>query len=536
EQKLAEEALREREQQLRAILDNAPVGLFLKDRDRRYLLVNRQYADWRGFAPEAMVGRTDAELAPDVDAISRGPDAQVLTHGRVSRIERRPMTPYPGLEYFEVVKFPIADRDGAIVGLSGFVFDVTERRRIEDQLRQSAKMEAVGRLASGIAHDFNNMIGAITGFSSFLIEDLPSGTPQHQFAARIAQVCGHAKDVVKQVTAFSGTGEVETRLVDLRSLVAKDEPLVRASLAPATRLTVDPGTTSLPMIVNDGQIHQVLLNLCVNANDALGGRPGTITARLERIGAGHPDRRHFAVSAREAGVATMAGGALDPARAYGSIRITDTGVGMDQATLDRVFEPFFTTKGPSRGTGLGLAVIHGIVIGYQGAYRVTSRAGHGSEFTIYLPLVAETIDAAPVPRIGDAQRGSESILVIDDDRDMTELMSVGLERLGYDVTCSNNPTEALRAFRKDPGAWDAVVTDHSMPGMLGATLAKRIKVIRPDCPVVLYSGGADLAVLGPRAAPDADRVLLKPIEPRRVAEHIRGLLDRSRTSIACVDD
>ena len=533
EQKVAEAALRERDQQLRAIMDNAPVEIFLKDRDRRYLLVNQEYAKALGLPVEEIIGHTDAEISPAMATLSSASDEAVLEHGRTQRIERTPMKARPGFEHIEILKFPIFATDGSIHGLAGFTFNVTERRRIEDQLRQAAKMEAVGRLASGIVHDFNNMIGAITGFTSFLLEDLPPETPQRRFAARIAQVCEHAKDVVKQVLAFTRAAEVERHVVDLSALVAKDEPLLQTAVSAETRLTVDPGPDPLPIRINEGQAHQILLNLCLNASDALVG-PGTVSVRLARIDAAHADRLDFAGTA-EPGQAVAIGGRLDPMQSYVAIRVADTGAGMDQATLDRIFEPFFTTKGPTRGTGLGLAVIHGIVTGYDGAYRVTSRIGDGSEFSIYLPLAEAAEPVAPRERVGDAQRGSESILLVDDDVDMTEMMSIGLERLGYEVTSSNDPIEAMRAFEEDPGAWDAVVTDQTMPGMTGVELAERIKRIRPDCPVVLYTGVADRAVSGARNAPAADTILLKPIEPRRVAEHIRALLDRQAAAVAGAD-
>ncbi|MEJ0071240.1 MAG: PAS domain-containing protein [Pseudomonadota bacterium] len=209
--KLAEEAVRQKDLQIRAIMDNAPVAIFLKDRGGRYRTVNQQVADMIGIPMGEIIGRTDAELGPAIGALSRATDAEVLEHGKITRIERPAREPRPGHEYVEILKFPIFGEDGSIVGLSGFTFNVTERRRIEEQLRQAAKMEAVGRLAGGVAHDFNNMIGAISGFSSFLLEDLEPTTPQHHFAERIAQVCQHAKHLVQQILTFARAGEVDKR-------------------------------------------------------------------------------------------------------------------------------------------------------------------------------------------------------------------------------------------------------------------------------------------------------------------------------------
>jgi PAS domain S-box-containing protein len=521
--KQAEETVRHHERQLRAIMDNAPVSIFLKDREGRYRVVNQQLADSLGIPADRMIGHTDAELMPELAALSRESDELVLKHGRIARVERPARVPRPGLEHVEILKFPIFAEDGSVTGLSGFTFNVTDRRRIEEQLRQAAKMEAVGRLAGGIAHDFNNMIGAILGFNSFLLEDLDPATPEHSFATRIAQVCRNAKHLVDQVLAFARAGQVEERTLDLRAVTAEAAPLFTAALPPATHLTVDEGAAALPVVINEGQVHQLLLNLCVNASDALGGRPGEVAVRLERIAADHPDHRRLVDDRIEPGVARARGGRLDAARGYCAIRVADTGCGMDQATLDRVFEPFFSTKQPGQGTGLGLAVIHGIVTACGGAYQVTSRLGRGSEFAIYLPLAADAAPQLPV----EASAGPARLLVVDDEINITDMLAIGLERLGYRVTCWNDPTAALSAFEADPGAWDIVITDHTMPGLTGAALIARIKAIRADCPAMLFTGFGDRTAAQAAARESgADGFLVKPIEPRRVADKVRELLDR----------
>ncbi|MBV8165499.1 MAG: PAS domain-containing protein [Alphaproteobacteria bacterium] len=531
EQRLAEEALRTRERQLAAILDNAPVAIYLKDRERRYLVVNRQHAESRGSTPEAMIGRTDEELAPEIDAQSRCTDLAVLEHGDTARLECPPAIPRPGIEQIEILKFPIVDEAGEVVGLSGFTFNVTERRRIEDQLRQAAKMEAVGRLASGIAHDFNNMIGAIVGFSSFLVEDLTRGSREHGYATRIAKVCDHARHVVRQILSFSRADQVERQLCDLREVLATDHALVRAALPPTTTLTLDPGPDPLPVEVNAGQLHQVVLNLCINASDALAGGDGTVSIRLATIGAAHPDRRRFRGAGDTAsGAATTRGGRLDPARRYAALTVSDTGSGMDQATLDRVFEPFFTTKSTGLGTGLGLAVINGIVTAYDGAYHVASWRGHGSAFTIYLPLGEESADAPAEPAPGDGARGGERVLLVDDDCDMADMLAIGLERLGYAVTSCYDPHEALDLFAAEPDTWQLVITDHAMPGLRGGTLAGRLKALAPACPIILYTGLATEVSGSADGPPPVDIIVGKPIAPRRMAEHIRTLLDGAPAS------
>ena len=376
---------RRQERQLRAIMDNAPVSIFLKDRDGRYLVANQTFAEWMGIPATELIGRTDAELSPEIAAHTRDTDEQVLAHGRISRVERRARRVRPGYEDVEIIKFPVFDEAGTVTGLSGFIYNITERRRIEQQLREAAKLEAVGRLAGGIAHDFNNMIGAISGFASFLLEDLAPASEPYRFAARIAQVCRQAKHVVAQVLAFARAGKIEKATVDLRAAIAEDAALLKPALPPSVSLTVDTGPAALPVEINRGQVHQLLLNLCVNAGDAIGGI-GTIAVRLAGIGPGDPCYRGFAGDGAEPDAAGVRGGTLDGVRRYAAIEVADSGCGMDQATLERAFEPFYSTKPADRGTGLGLAVVSGIVAACDGAYRVSSRAGVGSTFSIYLPL------------------------------------------------------------------------------------------------------------------------------------------------------
>jgi CheY-like chemotaxis protein len=214
------------------------------------------------------------------------------------------------------------------------------------------------------------------------------------------------------------------------------------------------------------------------------------------------------------------------------MRVTDSGTGMDQATLDRIFEPFFTTKPRSRGTGLGLAVVHGIVTAYQGAYLVQSRIGVGSALAIYLPLALAHAHTADDAAVTEPVRGGESVLIVDDDVDLADMLSIALERLGYDVTCCNDPRQALDAFEQDPGAWDLVITDQVMPAIKGLELIERLKAIRPDCVTVLCTGFADNVSETRALAAGADLFILKPAEPRHIAECIRELLDRRVAALA----
>jgi CheY-like chemotaxis protein len=287
---------------------------------------------------------------------------------------------------------------------------------------------------------------------------------------------------------------------------------------------IDAARRALPALVNSTQIHQILLNLCINANDALGGEPGTVTVTLARMRAATATPES-AMRRSRAEVASTAGGRLRPGQSYARLTVTDDGSGMDRATVARVFDPFFTTKSPGRGTGLGLAVVHGIVAAYDGGYLVESALGHGTSFSIFVPLAEAAGTARTGASVAAATRGSECVLVVDDERDLLDMMCTGLERLGYRATGVADPLQALEIFRAEPGRWAVVVTDEVMPGLKGSALVAKLREIRPDCPIVLCTGFSDGTTERQAREAGAASFFLKPVAPVRVAETIRALLD-----------
>jgi len=506
ESKLAEEALRQKEAELRAILDNAPVAIFLKDLSRRYRLVNRTYAEWFADLAERLVGHTADEIyPPEIAAKIEAGDRIVLERGLVDQWERAPERARAGIEQILTTKFPVRDESGAIVGLAGFISDVTARsraenalrqseeryraliehsndivaivgsdgvityrspsmpeglgysleerlsrsvfdlvhsedrdavvdafksvaaapgrradgrsrmrhkngtwrhflwtarnatnvpgvdgiivnarditesQRLEEQLQQALKMEAIGRLAGGIAHDFNNILGAILGFAGFLVQDLPPGSPVHEFAQRIVSAGERGKDIVQQILAFSWRGDLERAPHDLRQILRDAEPLLRASVPASTALYLEIEGDGLVAEVNAGQMTQILLNLCINASDALKGEAGRVTISASRKLADTEIPAPLG-GLSETGRGTtspvaVVSGSLQIGRAYAAIAVADTGIGMSEEVMRHIFDPFFTTKERGRGTGLGLSVVHGIVVGYDGACAVRSGVG-----------------------------------------------------------------------------------------------------------------------------------------------------------------
>lgn len=360
------------------------------------------------------------------------------------------------------------------------------------------------------------------GYAGFLLADLPAGGRDWENARRLMRAADHAKKLVRQILSYSRGEKTERHVVDLRGTLGEIGTLVQASLPSSTLIEIDLMSDPAPALVNESEIFQVILNLCINANDALEGEPGRITISLSPAEAATIEARRDG----PAPPALVTGGKLAPDRAYLRIRVTDDGVGMDQETLSRIFEPFFTTKDRGRGTGLGLAVVYGIITAHEGAYVVASRRNVGTNFDIYLPLDTR-LPEEPVEQTAAAEpRGHESVLVIDDDGDLLEMMATGLARYGYEVTGTDDPVDALESVTTDPGAWDVVVSDHVMPGMKGLDLVAAIKRVRPDCPVILCTGFSENMTEAHALAAGADAFFLKPVEPTTIARQIRALLDR----------
>jgi CheY-like chemotaxis protein len=306
----------------------------------------------------------------------------------------------------------------------------------------------------------------------------------------------------------------------LAPILRETRDLLSASLPSSTQLAVEAET--LVAEVNAAQVGQILVNLCLNANDALAGKPGTITIRLAQRA---PDR-----SGADGSGSRVVAGTLHPHLHYAEISVSDTGSGMEGRVLARIFDPFFTTKARGRGTGLGLAVVHNTVIAYGGACLVTSRVGEGSTFAIYLPLSRRAAapiaaEASPPPAAG-----RERILVVDDEADLIDVLRIGLGRAGYEVLAVNDPETALAAFNADPDAWVAVISDQVMPRMKGLTLLSRLRAIRPSLPFILCTGYGDGVGEEAALAAGADAFFVKPVPPQRLSAALRRVIDEAARS------
>jgi len=419
----------------------------------------------------------------------------------------------------------IRDATGRAYRFLGSAIDVTARKVIEEekacleqQLRQSQKLEAMGTLAGGIAHDFNNILGAILGYGEMAQKRAPEGSSERRYIDHVMQAGGRAKALVERILAFSRSGVGDRVPVNVQEAVAEALGLLSASLRPGVRLVTNLMAANAAVIGDPTELHQVVMNLCTNAMQAM------------------PDGGVLDVALTRANLdtsKTLSHGSVD-AGDYVALRVSDTGVGIAPQFADRIFDPFFTTKGVGEGTGLGLALVHGIVADLRGAIDVSTGEGDGTTFTIWLPVNGE---AAAVER--HAVRASptgtgQTIMVVDDERPLVMLAEETLAELGYEGVGFDSSVAALAAFRESPQRFDAVLTDETMPELAGTDLVQRLRMLRADIPIVLMSGFAGTRLIERARIAGINDVLRKPLQRRDIAESLGRIFGSDHASVADV--
>ncbi len=519
ERKQAEKALRESEWRYRDLFESANDLIQSVDDSGKFVYVNRQWRKVLGYSEEEIRKLTFIDiLHPNHVSHCMEIFQRVCRGEAVDSVETVFMSK-DGSEIFVEGKINLHLEDGEFIATRGIFRDITERKqaeeekeRLEIQLRQAQKMEAIGTLSGGIAHDFNNILAAMLGYADMAQREVPENNRVHSDLEAVLKAGDRAKDLVKQILAFSRQTEHESQPIQIHPVVKEVLKLLRASLPATIEIQEDINPNCGAVMGDPTQIHQILMNLCANAHYAMRETGGVLKVRLDAVD----------VDAKQ--VRANPNLSKGP---YVVLTVSDTGHGMDSVTLERMFEPFYTTKPVGEGTGMGLSTTHGIVRSYNGAIVVTSELGKGSTFKVYLPkLKVETAE-----KVSDAEmipRGSENILFVDDEEVLADLGQRTLRNLGYNVTVRTSSVEALEAFRAQPDRFDLVVTDQTMPNMTGVEFATEVMHIRPDMPVILITGFSEIVTSEKAKQLGIRDYILKPVMMAELGTAIRQVLDEDK--------
>jgi two-component system cell cycle sensor histidine kinase/response regulator CckA len=497
---------------LKATLESTADGILVVDRSGKFAAWNNKFREMWDLPEEVLDSRDDWRALQHVVDRLKDPGSFLE---KVSRLYSEPETSSFDVIYFkdgrEIERYSQPQRlDDEIMGRVFSFRDVTGRKHLETQLRQAQKMEAIGRLAGGIAHDFNNLLHVIIGYTSLVQSGLSPGTESSNYSEQVMKAAERAAGLTRQLLAFSRKQPVQQEIFDINEAVRNFEKMLQRVIGEDVQLEIATSPGQNCVLADRAQLEQVILNLVVNSRDAMpeGGR---LTIETEKL----------TVPAGQSEPSELAPGS------YAVVSVTDSGSGMSENVQAHLFEPFFTTKEPGKGTGLGLALVYGIVRQASGNITVESTPGQGTKMTIYLPS-AERITNADIAQaipIRAPLSGKEVVLLVEDEESVRELLTGVLQSLGYQVIVASEGEEALRKFTEHPGRIDAVVTDLVMPGMRGTHLIRKLRDLDPNIPVVLMSGysGQDNELNGIR-----DLVVLnKPFSPLVLASMLRDLFRKS---------
>ena len=520
EKTAAERSLKESKELLNTILNAIPVRVFWKDRNLNFIGCNAAFAVDAGFERvEDVVGKTDFDLPwKDFAEQYRADDLSII-EGGVAKLMYEEQQTTPALEtgYLLTSKLPLKDGNGETIGVLGSYLDITERKQAEEerkqlqsQLMQAQKMEAIGTLAGGIAHDFNNILGAVLGYAEMAKDGVPPGSETDQDIDRVLQAGHRATELVKQILAFSRQGATERVPLEPALMIKEAMKLLRPTL-PSTISITQQLEARGAIIADPTQFHQVLINLCTNAYHAMEETGGRLHIELVDCVLSSQDvQQHQHVAPGN----------------FVRLSVSDTGPGIPPEIRNKIFEPYFTTKSVGKGTGMGLAITHGILAASGGFIQCESVVGEGTVFHVWFPAIERMPE-----RLADVQSdvvcgGKERILFVDDEVILADMGQAMLERLGYQVTTFTSSEKALDAFRQNPHQFDAVITDQTMPEMTGAEFSAAALRIRPNVPIIICTGYSNLIDEEKAGQLGIQGYMRKPLIKQKLAALLRKVLEQ----------
>ncbi len=518
DRKLAEEQLRESNEYLENLINFANVPIIVWDLHYRVTRFNHAFEELTGRNSQDVVGKSidilfpPSEVDKSIALIRQTIDGRQWNHIEIN------------IQHFNGEIRNVLWNSAAILGsedksptaIIAQGYDITEQKKAEEeknrlaiQLQQAHKMEAIGTLAGGIAHDFNNILGGIIGYAEMVSEDCPPGSSMSEDIKEILKAGNRAKELVKQILAFSRQMTMDRIPVQPALIIKEAVKLLRASMPSTIRIIQDVDPDCGLVLADPTQLHQILINLATNSLHAMELSGGTLTFSLHR---------------KPAPFAPAGGWPGEERSESLQLSVIDTGCGIEPEIINRIFDPYFTTKEVGKGTGMGLAMVHGIIKSYDGSISCESTVGKGTAFHIVLPATESRLpDNISSPK--QAPKGNEHILLVDDEDILVQMGKAMLSRLGYKVTASNSSLDALVAFQSQPDNFDLVITDQTMPGMTGVDLAKRLLQIRPDLPIILCTGFSSIVSEEKAKSCGIKGFCLKPLTKKDLSVKIRSLLD-----------
>lgn len=508
----AAERLKITDTKYRSLFDTSRDGIAFLSLDGQIERANRAYCDMLGYSEHELIFMTYHQhtprkwIAKDLEILEKQVLVRDFSDEYRKEFVRKDKTAFPVMVRIWLVRDP----KGEPLRLLMLVRDVTEQTRLEIQLRQAQKMESIGTLAGGIAHDFNNILGAIIGYAQLARYNIKDPEKALADIEHVLTASNRAKDLVRHILGFSRLTEHRMQPIQVHHIVKEALKLIRASLPSTIEIRQNISSEGTAMMADPTEIHQVLMNFCTNALHAMENTGGVLDVTLTPVEFADDEVQEFPD--------------LKPGR-YIRLTVSDTGCGIEPRHLDRIFDPYFTTKEKDTGTGLGLAVVHGIIKNHGGAVQVKSVLNQGTVMTVMLPRL-ETKVEKEVPGTSPLPTGKESILFVDDETSLVEIEKMMLQRLGYRVVSESSSLKAFNIFINRSSDFDLVITDMTMPEMTGLELARGISAIRQDIPIILCTGYNNKITEDIARDAGISRILSKPLEIREFSQTIRELLDR----------